>query len=217
MAPDTNAIARLFIPLLLIPLTLYAVRSFGTDAGNAIIGLAFLAGIVKFADVKERRLLVTLTILAALFETANVASGAYKYAGTGLPPLWICIGWGVVGLYLMKNRQTFAMVPAQAAYAAAAVFYPVAWYFTGAVPSMLVASLFAIASVYVLSLASRQLQPAFFLFAGLAGVLIEFCGTSLGIWTYFDQSGAVIPVNTGSIGLAYAAVVAFGTWLAGCD
>ncbi|MFH0737089.1 MAG: hypothetical protein V1827_00875 [Candidatus Micrarchaeota archaeon] len=213
---DLKDVASLALPLLLIPLTLYSVSSFGHDAGNAIIGLAFLICFARFADAKERWMMITLAILATLFETANVATGSYRYAGTNSTPIWVCLGWGILGIYLLKNQRVFAMAGANAAYAIAALAYLGAWLYTGALASMLLYSLFAVLTVYALGLVSER-PPSFFLSAGLLGVIIELCGTSFKVWSYFGPGGGIIPVNTGSIGLAYATVVAFGMFLCGLD
>jgi hypothetical protein len=206
----------LLLPLILIPLTLYAVKSFGHVAGDVIIGAVFFIGIVKFASGSERRFMVILMIFSSLFESINVASGSYKYLGVVWVPLWVGLGWGILGLHLFKNRKLFGKLPPKAAYALACVLYFATWAYSGFAILGLIPAIFAVLGVYVLSL-SAKLPPSFFLASGFLGVLIEFSGTNLGIWQYFDEAGMPIAAPLSILGLAYASVVTFVLWLSGLD
>lgn len=214
---DAKAVAGLLLPLLLIPLTLYAVAQFGEVAGNIVIGAAFVVGLVKFAKGKEKRFMLILAIFAMIFESINIISGSYRYAGSDLTPLWIGMGWGLVGLYVVRNAPRVAeRIGDMAAYALAVILYASTLAITGLQPPAIVAAAFAVAAVYVLRDASG-LPAAFFLFAGATGVLIEFCGPYAGVWSYLDRAGAVMPPPLASMGFAYMAVIAFGMWLSGLE
>jgi hypothetical protein len=208
--------AFFLLPLLLIPLTLFAVKSFGQVAGDAIIGAAFFIGIAKFAEGNERRFMIIMAIFSSIFESINVASGSYKYLGVVWVPIWVGLGWGLLGLYLFKQRKLFARLGARAAYAISCLLYLATWAYSGFSIAGLIPALFAVLGVYVLSL-SAKLPPAFFLAGGFLGVLIEFSGTNLGVWQYFDEAGVPIAAPLSMLGLAYASVVAFGLWLGGLD
>jgi hypothetical protein len=213
---DVKTLAKLLLPLILIPLTLYAVSLFGHAAGNLIIGAAFLIGIVKFAEKKERRFMVMLAIFSLLLEGVNVALGSYKYIGVMQIPPWIGMGWGVVGLYLLKNLKMLRQANDKAAYAIAIVAYIAVWAATGADIPALIPLAFAILSVYVLAISSN-LPASFFLSAGLLAVVIEYAGTAMKIWSYFDAAGNVVSPSYASLSLAYASVIAFALWASGAD
>ncbi len=204
------------LPLLLIPLTLYSVLLFGQIAGTVIIGLAFLIGIAKFADKKERKFMIILAVFSSLFENLNVALGSYQYLGVAEAPIWVGLGWGILGLYLIKHQKLLAKVPNNITYALACGLYLVIWGMSGFSLAALIPSIFGVLTIYVLTLSSN-LPSSFFLSASALGMLIEFSGTSFGIWTYFDQLGLPIPPPLASLGLAYASVLTFALWLSGMD
>lgn len=206
-------LAKLILPLLLIPANLYAVSLWGHVAGSLIMGTAFFIALVKFADKEERRFMVILTIFSIIMEGVNVALGSYRYAGVTEVPPWIGLGWAVVGIYLLKIRSILPLSNFHA-YAVTALFYLTVWIFTGADASSLVAVAFAILGVYVLSISS-DFPAVLFLFAGILGVLIEFLGVTMGVWTYFDAAGQVIRPPYPYLGLSYASIVAFALWAGG--
>ena len=209
-------IAKLIFPLALIPFTLYAVLSFGHDAGNAIIGFAFFIGMIKFAGDKERKFMIILAFFASLFEGLNVALGAYKYINAPTVPIWVGLGWGVLGIYLVKNLAIMKKINGGLAYLLALLLYLALWGAAGLNVGLLIPVVFSIAAIYVLSLSSK-FPASFFLYTSFIGIVIEFSGTSLGVWTYFDGFGGAIPVPLISLGMAYAAVLAFTLWLSKID
>ena len=213
---NLKQIAMLLIPLLIIPITLYGVSWFGNDAGNAIIGLAFFTGFIKFADMKERKLMLSLAIFAMVFEAANVALGAYKYTNSFLIPFWIPIGWGLVGLYIIKNKSAFERVGKTATLILIALLYLAVLGISGFSTNAIIASVMAAAGTYAISLSSK-LPPATFLFTGFLGILIEFAGTGMGTWSYLDSAGLPISAPFAVLGMSYAAVFAFGTWVSRID
>ncbi|MBI5047308.1 hypothetical protein HZC07_06285 [Candidatus Micrarchaeota archaeon] len=209
---ESKEIIKLLLPLLLIPLTLYGVNAFGQNAGNIIIGISFFIAIVKFAEQKERRFMIVLAVFAAIFESVNVASGAYAYTGTKLVPIWIGLGWGIIGIYLVKNLKTLEKIDEKITYALTVILYLIVWGIGGFSATELMFVIFGIATVYVLSLSSK-FPAAFFFYTCLIGMIIEFFGTTLGAWKYFDPSGGVIQAPLASLGLAYASVIGFCLWI----
>jgi len=208
---DAKEIAALVLPLFIIPLTLFSVLAFGHDAGNLIIGSCFLIGIARFADKKERRFMIILAVLATIFETVNIAAGSYRYIGTALPPVWIPLGWGVVGLYLLRNVPFFKRIENRPAFALAFLMYVCTWAITGFSTGGLIAAILAVAGIYALSLASG-FPVAFFMYSAFMGILIESAGTSSGVWTYFGPDGAAVAPALAGLGMAYSAIIAFGLW-----
>ncbi|MEK6981307.1 MAG: hypothetical protein AABX38_00115 [Candidatus Micrarchaeota archaeon] len=212
---NPNQLVKLLLPLFLIPLTLYSVSLFGHDAGNAVIGIAFFIAVVKFANESERKYMIILAVFASIFESVNVISGGYKYIGAPLVPLWVGLGWGILGLYLVKNVETFKSINNKNAYILSAIFFSAVWVLTGAsIPSLVFLGV-AISTTYVLSLSSK-FPASFFLFTGVMGVVIEFFGTSVGVWKYF-LNGLPIDPPLLALSMAYCSVIAFGIWLSRID
>ncbi|MBI2079406.1 hypothetical protein HYT84_01465 [Candidatus Micrarchaeota archaeon] len=204
---------RLILPLLLIPLTLYAVLNFGHEAGNLIIGAAFLIGLLKFTENQnEKRFIIVLAIFAILFETANVALGLYKYLNVIQVPVWIGLGWGVLGIYLLRNKELLDQIKDNAAYAFTILVYLGVLVWSGVQVTNLIPVLFGIAAVYVLRLSSK-FPASFYALASFMGILIEFSGTTVGIWTYFTETGSIMPPPLAYLGMAYASVIAFALWI----
>ena len=203
----------LLLPLILIPITLYGVLLFGHDTGNVIIGIAFFIGVIKFTKTKEeKRFMIVLAIFSMLFEIANVAIGFYKYLDVVMVPNWIGLGWGVLGLYLIRNSSVISRISDQLTYFIMSVVYLSYWLASGMQIPILIVVIFAIATIYLLSLSSK-FSTSFFGFASLMGVIIEFSGTELGIWNYLDNFGAVVFPNLAHLGMSYAAAIAFVLWL----
>jgi hypothetical protein len=213
---DSKQLVQVILPLLLIPLNLYAIQLFGQDAGNLIIGCAFFVGLVKFARGNERRFMIILVVFATVFESLNVVSGSYKYVGSPLVPFWIGLGWGVVGLYLVKLLPLLKKIEDRTAYSLSAILYPGLWAVTGMDLHAILPVVYAILGIFALTL-STAMPASFFLSAGLLGAVIELLGTSMGIWQYFDASGNPIPAQLPNLALAYASVIAFALWLSGID
>lgn len=210
---DFREALTLLLPLVLIPVTLYGVLLFGHDIGNVIIGLAFFIGFILFTKNKEeKRFMIILAIFSMLFEIANVAIGFYKYLDVVMVPNWIGLGWGVLGLYLLRNYKVISGISAQITYLVISLIYLSYWVVSGMQIPILIIVIFAIATIYLLSLSSN-FSPSFFGFASLMGVVIEFSGTQLGIWTYFDNIGFAVFPNLAHLGMAYAAAIAFVLWL----
>ena len=205
--------AILLLPILIIPITLYVAGSFGHTATNFLVGGCFLAGFMIFAKTnEERKLMLVLAIVASLFETSNVAIGAYTYANTIQVPLWVSLGWGVLGIYVVKNLKILNAIPTRVAYFFAVGLYFIAWFHAGMKLEGLFPPIAGILGVYVFS-KSTEIQPGFFFYTGLMGMLIEFSGTSAGVWTYFSSPGVPMLVPLAALGTAYTSVIAFCMWL----
>lgn len=212
---NPTQLVKLLLPLLLIPLTLYSVSLFGHDAGNIVIGMVFFIAIVKFADINQRKFMIILATFASIFESVNVISGGYKYIGAPLVPLWVGLGWGILGLYLVKNVDTFKIISNKHVYIISIILFSIIWFLTGANIASLIALVIAIGTIYVLSLSSK-FPASFFLFTSFLGVIIEFSGTTVGIWKYFLNG---LPINPPllALSMAYCSVIAFGIWLSRID
>jgi hypothetical protein len=213
---DKKELLRLVLPLILIPLTLFAVSMFGHEAGNLIIGAAFLVGVSKFAQGNERRFMVILAIFAMLFEGLNVFSGAYKYLDTPSVPTWVGLGWSIVGIYLIKNLPLLKKVDDKISYLAACALYLGVFALQGFPLEFLIPAVFGVLGIYVLTVSSAM-PASFFLGSSLLGMIIEIFGTSLGIWQYFDPAGFAIPVPLLNLGLAYSSVIVFALWISRLD
>lgn len=213
---QVKELLKLLLPLVLIPITLYAVLLFGHDAGNAIIGLAFLVSILKFANPKERRFIIILAFIAALAETGNVAIGFYKYANVTLVPLWIPLGWSVVGMYIFKNLQTLKKINNNVAYGLSAVFYFIIMYFAGLNQANVITSLFAVITIYVLTKSSK-FPASLFLFTGIVGAIIETSGTMLKVWSYLDSLGNIVPAPLAYVAIGYSSLILVAAWISGIE
>ena len=210
-------LAMLLLPLFIIPLTLYSVSLFGHNAANAIIGLFFVIGVAKFTKTKEeKRFAIILAIFAFVFETANLAIGAYKYVDVVFAPIWVGLGWGVVGLYLLRNSLVLKTITDKHTYVILSLLYLLLWLYNGTIFSEFIFFIFSLAAVYVLSISSK-FSASFFGFTSILGIVIEFSGTSFGIWAYLSELGNVIPAPLAQLGMAYTSVVAFCLWISRVD
>ncbi|MDP2717615.1 MAG: DUF2878 family protein [Candidatus Micrarchaeota archaeon] len=206
------AVASLW-PLLFVPLTLMAVLSFGHDGGNLLLGALFIYLFVRHADLKTRRLMIVLAVFSGLFETANVASGAYEYFGTLGSPLWISLGWAIMGWWVVHILPLARRVPFKAAYAVAAGAIVAAAYLNG---TLSLTTPIALAGLYALSLAVTQ-PFAIYAFTALFAIVAEFSGTFSGVWGYFNFDGYPMPPDLAMLALVYPTVMAFSFWASGFE
>jgi hypothetical protein len=214
---DFKSILKFILPLFIIPITLLAVHSFGHIAGDIIIGIAFFASIVFVAKTQnERRLMIVMSIFAMLFETANVAIGIYKYEYTVQIPVWVAIGWGVLGFYIYKNLPVTKLLSLKNSLILSVILFVLVWVLMGSSFSGangVVALLIILGSIFVLS-KSSSFPHSFYLHMALCGMLIEYLGTSIGVWTYFDPATKIaMGVPLLGLGMAYASVMSFCIWI----
>lgn len=210
-AKISEVFVSLVIPLILIPLGLFSALYFGHGITNLIMGLAFLICAIKSANPNEKKMMLILTIFALIFEEVNVLSGAYVYSNTKLVPIWVGLGWSILGLYIHKNSKNFAHINDKLVYGVAFLIYVSIWLLYGAQISQLTNLALAISTIFLLSKIDKNAAHHFF--ASLMGMVIEFSGTSLGVWTYFDEAGKPIAVPLLTLSMAYAAVIAFCFWI----
>ncbi|MFA6330027.1 MAG: hypothetical protein WCX64_05095 [Candidatus Micrarchaeia archaeon] len=210
----TSDLIRVFLPLLLIPATFILVLPFGHEATNLFIGAVFACVFLWKADVRGRRLMVMLSAFAFVFETANVGTGFYSYTGYNMTPLWVAMGWSVLGWYIVSLIPVFRKVPDWVAYAVNALaLLAVAVYFNFWHVSML----FAAVGVALFSKTTSRVPGAFFAFGSLMGLLIEVSGTALSRWTYYSAQGLPTTPEFGQLALGYSVALLFCFWLAGYD
>lgn len=212
-----SILQRLFLlwPLVFIPITLYAVKAFGHLAGTLLLSAVFAYLFIYKAEMRLRRFMIVLVVFSAVFETSNVASGAYKYAGTIGSPLWISLGWGILGWWLASLEKEFAKISFKTSFAAICVLLVAFPLVNG---SLSATSLIAAAGLYLLSLCITQ-PFSVYAFTAAFGMLAEYAGTATGIWTYYDTFFGVIPIHPdlATLALAYAGVLAFSIWVSGYE
>ena len=202
-------------PILFVPATLYVVMQFGNDYANILVAILFFGVFAFKSDMRTRRLMLVLAAMGNIFETANTAAGFYKYIGTLGAPLWIPLGWAVLGWWVASMEGEFrkiSMKTGMAVTSAALLLSPLA------VGSISISSIIAIAGLYCISLASR-LPYAAFGFTALFSIMLEYMGTTIGAWQYFDPmgSGAPIPPNLAALAMAYATALALCLWISGFE
>lgn len=160
--------------------------------------------------------MIVMSIFAMLFETANVAIGIYKYEYTVQIPIWVAIGWGLLGFYVYKNLGLISRIPLNLSLILSLVLFSIIWFLMGASlggANGFVALLIICGTIFVLSKAS-SFTHSMYLHMALSGILIEFLGTSIGVWTYFDpQTKTALAVPLLGLGMAYASVMSFCLWI----
>jgi hypothetical protein len=205
---------KVALPLLLIPATFIVVLPFGHDAANLFIGAVFAFVFLFKSDLRGRRLMIILSTFAFAFETANVASGFYHYAGHPSLPMWVAMGWAVLGWYIVSLLPVFKKIPEWAALSANAIaLLAVAFAYN----FWQVTLLFAAIAPLIYTRASSRLPTAFFAFGSMMGLVIEVSGTSLGLWKYSASGGFLGIPEFGQLALGYATVLIFSYWIAGYD
>ena len=205
---------RIALPLALIPIVFAFLFPFGHDVINLFIGAVLFYVFLFQADQRARRLIVILSVFAGIFEIANVASGFYSYAGHPLVPLWVAMGWAVLGWYAVWLVPVFRKIPDWLAFSAstlAILSVSLAYHYWA------LSMLFAAVGVVLLSKTSTRFPAAFFAFGAIIGLVLEVAGTSLGVWRYTTASGALAIPEFGQLSIGYAMVLAFATWAAGYD
>jgi hypothetical protein len=209
------AAALEFWPLVMVPIMLFAVRQFGNNAGNLILGALFFYLIVMKADGPVRRLMIVLAVIGAIFETANVAAGFYSYAGTIGSPVWVSLGWGILGWWVTRLEPTLSKIPFIPAFAIS-VLMVCSNIVLGS--GLTISIPIAIAGLYVVSVCSKK-PFGIYAFTTFFGVLAEYSGTATKTWTYYSLSGTglPVPVDLASLALSYAVVLMFCFWLSGYE
>ncbi|MEM4255105.1 MAG: hypothetical protein QXR53_02130 [Candidatus Norongarragalinales archaeon] len=202
-------------PFAFVPATLYAAKAFGHLAATVLLSALFFFLFVRRADVKTRRLMIVLAVFSAVFETANVGVGAYKYSGTIATPVWISIGWGILGWWLASLEKEFAKIGFKTAFAAICVMLVAFPFYNNTLSA---SSAIAIAGLYMLSLCVSQ-PFSIYAFTALFGMIAEYAGTAVGVWTYYSAAGSGIPVqpDLAFLALAYSLILAFCFWTSGFE
>ncbi|MBI2444813.1 hypothetical protein HYV43_00290 [Candidatus Micrarchaeota archaeon] len=212
-SPSVFSIATKVWPLAFVPLTILAVQRMGHDGGNVLLGALFFYLFIKKADIKVRRLMIVLAVFSSLFETANVASGAYTYFGTLGSPLWIGLGWAILGWWFVQLQQAAGKISPHHAFGAIAVAIATASFFNH---TLGLSTAIAILGLYALGLAVRQ-PFALYAFTALFAMIAEWSGTYAGIWGYFDLAHQPVPPDLAMLALAYSVVMAFSIWISGFE
>ncbi len=200
-------------PLILVPLTIIAVKQFGHDGANVLLGALFILVFAKKADLKTRRLMIVLAVLSGLFETANVASGAYQYFGALGSPLWISLGWAILGWWFVQLTKEAEKISFNAAFAATAIVIALASF---ANQTLTLTTPISIAALYALSLAVRQ-PFALYAFVSLFAIIAEWSGTFGNVWGYFNLNHQPVPPDLATLAMAYPIVMAFSVWVSGYE
>ncbi len=205
---------RIAFPLALIPIVFAFLFPYGHDVINLFIGAVLFYVFLFQADPRARRLIVILSVFAGIFEIANVASGFYSYAGHPLVPLWVAMGWAVLGWYAVWLVPVLRKIPDWLAFSAstlALLIVSMSYHYWA------LSMLFAAVGVVLLARASTRLPAAFFAFGAIIGLVLEVAGTYLGVWKYTTASGALAIPEFGQLSIGYAMVLAFAAWAAGYD
>jgi hypothetical protein len=202
-------------PVLFVPLTLYGVSQFGNSAGDVLLGALFFYLVVFRSDLRTRKLMITLAVLGMIFETANVAAGLYKYGGILGAPVWIALGWAILGWWVVQLESSLARVERNTWLLIVSVVVAAASFLNG---SLSISLPIAVAGLYVISVSSNR-PFGVYAFTALFGLVAEFSGTAAGVWKYFAPTGggAVVPPDLAALALAYASVMAFCSWASGFE
>ncbi|MBI5226533.1 hypothetical protein HY994_04860 [Candidatus Micrarchaeota archaeon] len=200
-------------PLAFVPITILVVQRFGHDGANLLLGALFLYLFIQKADLRLRRLMIVLAVFSGLFETANVASGAYTYFGALASPLWISLGWAILGWWFMQLKPALEKVPFNAAFAAISIVIAAASFSNH---TLGLTTAISIAGLYALSLSVKQ-PFAMFAFSSLFAIIAEVSGTYGRIWGYFDLNHAPVPPDLAMLALVYSVVMAFSIWISGYE
>ncbi len=213
--PNPLSILPQLWPALFVPLTLYGVSQLGNSAGDVLLGALFFYLIAFRSDIRSRKLMITLAVLGMIFETANVAAGLYKYGGILGAPVWIALGWAILGWWVVQLEPALGKVQRNAWLVLVSVVIAAAAFLNG---SLSLSLPIAIAGLYVISVSSTR-PFGVYAFTALFGVLAEFSGPAAGVWNYFSPSGsgAVVPPDLAALALAYASVMAFCSWASGFE
>ncbi len=212
-----SPLSQLFLlwPVIFVPLTLYGVSQFGNSAGNVLLGTLFFYLIAFRSDIRTRKLMISLAVLGMIFETANVAAGLYKYSGILGAPVWIPLGWAILGWWVVQLEPVLAKTGRNAWLGLVSAIIAAAAFLNG---SLSLSLPIAIAGLYVVSISSSR-PFGVYAFTALFCVLAEFSGPAVGVWKYFSPtgSGAVVPPDLAALSMAYAVVMAFSSWLSGFE
>lgn len=204
-------VAFLLIPIVFAPPILWATRTYGNLFGDFLVGAIFFAA-AYVSSRETRKLMISLAVISGMFETANVAVGSYAYHGTTGSPLWVSLGWGALGWWLV-NAEALKKLESRTAFVLASAVIAVTSVITGTLSPFI---LIAIAGLYILSLASSQ-KFGMFLGTAFLGCFIEYFGTRFGAWGYLNSTGSVVLPSFASLALSYSAVFAFCFWISGYE
>lgn len=204
-------VAFLLIPVVLAPPILLFTRVYGNLYGDFVVGVIFFAA-AYFSSKETRKLMITLAVISGMFETANVAVGSYAYNGTSGSPLWVSLGWGALGWWLV-NSSILKNLEFKAAFPLSVLVIFSTAVLTNTLSPFLIIS---IAGLYVISLASSQ-KYGMFLGTAFLGCFIEYFGTFFGAWSYLNSAGSVVLPSFASLAMSYSAVYAFCFWVSGYE
>jgi hypothetical protein len=191
----------------------------GHDFANMLIGAIAFYLFLYESTLRQRRLMIIMQVFAYAFETANVSSGFYHYVFPTMPyysavPLWITLGWAIMGWWSVRAIDRFRRVPAWFSYSiAGAAMISVGFAFDYWMPSMV----FAIFGIYLAERACRQIPVGLIVFATVFGILNEVFGPLSGVWSFTDAHGISHIPEFGLLSIGYAYVLVFCMWLAGYD
>ena len=204
-------VAFLLIPIVFAPPILLFTRMYGNLYGDFVVGAIFF-GAAYFSSRETRKLMISLSVISGMFETANVAVGSYAYHGATASPLWVSLGWGAFGWWLV-NANILKSLDFKTAFALASAVLVATSLITGTLSPFI---LIAIAGLYVISLASSQ-KFGVFLGTAFLGCYVEYFGTMFGAWSYLNSAGSVVIPSFASLALSYSAVFAFCFWISGYE
>ncbi len=207
--------SSLLWPFVFVPITLYAAKTFGHLAATLLLSALFFYLFVFKAERKTRRLMIVLAVFSAAFETANVGAGLYSYPGTIGAPLWISIGWAVLGWWLASLEKQFSKISFKTSFAVISLLLVAFPLYNN---SFSVNSAMAIAGLYMLSLCISQ-PFSLYAFTALFAMVVEYSGTVTGVWNYFNLNGTngIVPADLAYLALAYSLILAFCFWISGYE
>ncbi|GEM_PF-1538642 len=200
-------------PLAFVPLTIVLVQNVGHDAANVLLGALFLFVFIYRSDIRLRRFMIVLAVFSGVFETANLASGSYRLDGAVYSPLWISLGWAILGWWLIKLEPLAKNVSFTAAFVSATVVILLA---NLATQTLSVGTPLALAGLYALGLAVRQ-PFALYAFVCVFSILAELSGTFSGLWGYYAADGRPLLPDFALMALLYCAVIVSAIWISGYE
>jgi len=197
----------ILLPLVMLAVASYSISSYGTDTATVILGITMLYYFNK-STTNVKRYMITLIIITAIYETANVASGKYAYTNVSIIPFWVPIGWSILGWWALNLRQYIKLEDKHALAFLFVVQVGVFLLYSQSLLSILI----ALTGIWVIAKATT-FKISFFIGPYLAALLIEFMGTYLGLWVYSSSNG--LPGDWIILAFGYVSVIGFCLWLAG--
>ncbi len=200
-------------PLLFVPLTIILAKNVGHEAANLLLGAVFLYVFIYRSDIRLRRFMIVLGVFSGIFETANLASGSYSMSGTTVSPLWVSLGWSILGWWLMQLEPLAKRITFTTAFLATIGLIVAANLLSH---TFSVGTPFALAGLYALGLAVRQPFALYTFVCGFS-ILAEMSGTYSGLWGYYDSNGLNILPDFALMALLYCAVIVSAIWISGFE